>query len=315
MTERKVAAASCPASRPVALDVIVRTMADTSRATCLGRALDSIQQQVGVAARPIVVVNGQRADPDVVAMLRARAGIVLHFEAEASPRLARIAGRRLVTAPYFGYLDDDDELVPDVLRMSLEWLESHSDCGLVVTNGHLERHDGTLDPLTKLAALVHGGDVVEALLEDNWLVPGAFVARGAALTPALLGSEWGHMEWTHLAYVLSVAGICPHFIDVPGVVIHYTPGSMSRQAQHQEASLKLLQLIAGDARLGRRVRRMARDRIGRLHHGLCAMAAREDRFRLAWKHHLLSLRPPRPLRYLLYTRRLVAASWRRRRRS
>jgi len=57
--------AGCGPKLMLSLDVVVRTLADSQRSGALFRALDSIQSQCAVSARPIVVVNGDRYDPQV----------------------------------------------------------------------------------------------------------------------------------------------------------------------------------------------------------------------------------------------------------
>src|SRR5690348_13293408 len=66
------------------LDVVVRTLAQESRHRALLRALDSIQGQASFAARPIVVVNGDRYHPPLLEELRQRQGVLFHYLPEAS---------------------------------------------------------------------------------------------------------------------------------------------------------------------------------------------------------------------------------------
>ena len=108
-------AKTAPEPHP-SLDVIVRTLADAQRSGLLFRALDSIQSRSGVTARPIVVVNGQRFDAATLAALKSRPGILLHQEQQASAGLALVAGRKLVTAPFFSYLDDDELIAGSLKR-------------------------------------------------------------------------------------------------------------------------------------------------------------------------------------------------------
>lgn len=288
-----------------ALDVVVRTLADAQRSGLLFRALDSIQNQHGVEARPIVVVNGDRHDPDVLEKLERRRGILLHRVPQASARIARAEGRRLVTAEYFAYLDDDDELIPQSLREPLEWLEAHPDCDVLVCNGYFVRAGGERAELIHIADHLRIGNPALSLLEDSWLQPGAFVCRSRSIPPDMLAAEWSHMEWTHLAYAMCGAGQRLHFMDVPTALYYDTPGSMSKEMRQAEAALELMHAMRTDARMGREVRARA----DRKYHNILHMLAMKDweqgNARRAWRHHLASLRPPHTLRYLLFTRKLL----------
>jgi hypothetical protein len=116
------------------IDVIIRTTAERHRRAQLFRALDTIRNQAGVNATPIVVVNGDRFDADLVDELKAIDDIVFDYMAEGSLIGSRLRGRELVTAPFFTYLDDDDELVPDTLQYPAEWLATHTEHDAVIND-------------------------------------------------------------------------------------------------------------------------------------------------------------------------------------
>jgi hypothetical protein len=285
------------------LDVIVRTLADAPRAKLLLRALDSIQGPAGVPARPIVVVNGDRADPAVLAELARRPGILAHRLQQASAGLARAAGRRLVTAPYFAYLDDDDELIAGSLRAPLAWLAEHPDCDVLVNNGFFVSADGTRKESTHIAR--HVGDPVASLLTECWLSPGASLFRSAAIGIDVLDSNWSHQEWTHLAFELCARHARVHFMDVATVLYHDTPGSMSKDGQQLESELGLLRLVRRDTRFEPGVRAMAARKYLRTLHNQAISHWRQGRGVRAWQCHLGSMRPPNTLRYLLFSRKLL----------
>ncbi|TAM96049.1 MAG: glycosyltransferase family 2 protein [Rhodanobacteraceae bacterium] len=288
---------------PLSIDVIVRTLADAARSELLFRALDSIQGQTGVDARPIVVVNGQRFDPATLAALERRPGIVLHCEQQASAQLARAAGRRLVTAPYFAYLDDDDVLVAGSLREPLQWLEDHPDCDVMINNGYFAREGQPLVRFTDIPS--HVDHPALSLLDESWLQPGAFMCRTESIPPVMLGSEWSNLEWTHLAFELCAERKHLHFMDIPTVHYNDTPGSMSKEMRQHEVALDLLQLVCRDPRLDAEVRRGAYRKFLRSLHDLAWGYWQRGQYGRAWRAHLTSLRPPYTFRYLLFSRKLM----------
>lgn len=286
------------------VDVVVRTLADARRADGLFRALDSIQDQRGVAARPVVIVNGGQSDPATVAALQRRPGIVLGRVEQASLRLARAAGRDLVSAPFFAYLDDDDELVADSLQAPLAWLGDHADCDVVVSTGHFVGRDGALSGFTRIADHLTGKPAL-GLLEDGWLVPGAFVCRTQTIPADMLRGPWDNMEWTHLAFELCARRKRLHFMDVPTMRYHDTPGSLSKRVRHQEAQRELMAMVRRDPRLDAEVRRAAHRKYVRTLHDLSMKYWAHGQYRRAWRCHLGSLRPPYTFKYMLYSRKLL----------
>ena len=289
----------------LALDVVVRTLADAERSSLLWRALESIQDQNGISARPIVVVNGERYDNATLTALENRPGILLHCLRQASAGLARIEGCRLVTAPYFSFLDDDDELIADSLLEPLRWIENHPDCDVLINNGYFVKKDGSLAELIHIAEHISVNQPALSLMDDSWLQPGAFIFRTKSVPPDILSANWSHQEWTHLAFQLCSAHKRLHFMDVPTVFYYDTPGSLSKQMQQGEAALDLLQLIRHDVRMNAKIRRKANRKYRNTLHVLAMKAWEAGQVAKAWRYHLASLYPPGTLKYLLSSRKLL----------
>ena len=289
----------------LSLDVVVRTLADTHRSALLFRALDSIQNQSGVSTRPIVVVNGDRYDPDTLAELERRPGIVLHRLRQASTADAMAEGRRLVIADYFAYLDDDDVLIADSLLEPLRWLEDHPDDDILISNGYFVKDDGSLSEFIHIDEHIRIGKPALSLLDDGWLAPGTSVFRTKSIPQDMLDSGWGQMEWTYLAFEICAAKKRLHFMDVPTAMYYDTPGSMSKSLAHQEAALDLMRSIRSDSRMSREVRTKADKKYHNTLHLLAAKYCAGGDLGRAWRYHLASMRPPYTLDYLLFSRRLL----------
>lgn len=287
----------------LSIDVIVRTLGDAPRSGVLFRALDSIQGQKGITTRPIVVVNGDKFERTTITALQNRPGILLHQEQQASMKVARAAGRALVTAPFFAYLDDDDELIVDSLLEPMSWLDSHPDCDVLICNGYFVKAGGVCTESTNLAT--HVSDPATGLLKECWLSPGACVFRTASVPVDILSADWTNMEWTQLAFELCAARKRLHFMDVPTVRYYDTPGSTSKQIQHHEAEVRLLRLVQRDARLDPDVRLQANRKYLRVLHDLSMKYWRVGQFGRAWRCHLMSLQFPYTLKYLPFSRKLL----------
>lgn len=290
---------------PLLLDVVIRTQAEATRSKLLFRALDSIQDQRGVTARPIVVVNGNTFDAATVDELRRRRGIVLHQESIASIGIAGVAGRRLVTAPYFTYLDDDDELIPGSLLTPLQFISDHAECDVLISNGYLVRQDGTTTELNHIRDHIKLGNPALSLLQDSWLMQGAFICRTASVPLEMLGAEPNSMEWTQLAFELCARHKRLSFMDIPTTRYYDRAGSLSKQTRYRKGELDLLKRVGRDNRLGHDVRLAARRKYVRALHNLVSAYLNDRKYGSAWRCHVQSLRPPYTFRYLLFSRKLL----------
>ena len=289
----------------LALDVAVRTLADVQRSELLFRALDSIQDQSLISARPIVVVNGNRYDPHTLTKLERRPGIVLHRLQQASTGNALAEGRRLVTAAYFAYLDDDDVFLPDSLLEPLKWMAGHSDCDVLISNGYFVKSDGTLSEFIHISDHIRIDQPALSLLDDGWLAPGTSVFRTKSIPEDMLDSRWVQMEWTRLAFDICAAKKRIHFMKIPTALYYDTPGSMSKNAAHQEAALDLMRSIRSDPRMSREVRTKADKKYHNALHIAAARCGTKGDFRRAWRYQLASMRAPYTFKYFLFSCKLL----------
>ena len=290
-------------------DVIVPTQALPERRALLREALHSILAQQGVQARPLVIINGAEADPALRDALeqdpRCRVAVLPVADLPA----ALLAGRRLVEAPWFAELDDDDLLLPGALAARLEILTAHHDCDAVVTNGFW-REAGT-DLLHVLDAdLVHQ-DPLRAMLRANWLLPGSWLCRTATVGPELFEAMPSYRETTYLGIRFATA-YRMRFLDRPTVVYRSnTPRSVSGARAYLLGAAAALDRILtlelpADVRLALQ-RHLA---------ALTTKAAKqfwqagEGAFADAWRWHVRSLRGRGGWRYLPFTARVLRTWWR-----
>lgn len=292
-------------SMAISIDVVVRTQADAARSRLLFRALDSIQNQQRVLARPVVVVNGSKVDPAVWGMLQQRKGILLHRVPEGSAGIAMAAGRQLVTAPYFAYLDDDDEFIANALAKPASWLDSHPECDVLITNGYFVAKDGSESELTDISAILRTCNPSLSLIEHGWLLQGAFICRAATVPAKMFEAQWSNMEWTRLAFEICGQMKRVNFMNEPTMRYYDTPGSLSKQARHHEAELRLMGEVKSDARFDSETQRAAGHKYLRILHNLSATYLRQGQWRHAWSCHLKSLRWPYIFRYLAFSRKLL----------
>jgi hypothetical protein len=282
------------------IDVIVRTTCEGSRRKSLQRAVASVVSQRGVAARPVVVVVGPR--PEALPKLASRNGIRVHrIGAEASPGRALTIARGLIDAPFFAFLDDDDELLPDALAARVAILRAEPQVQVVVTTGYVARGNRRCLHIGDIAR--HQDDPLRGIVERCWLASCGGLFRTDAVPPALFDALPDLCEWTCVAYRLAVNSCEIRFVDRPTYVVHDSAGSLSKSDAFVEASLGVL-----DTMRSARLPAADRKRLAQKHRAALHEAAercrRAGKVSEAWRYHLRSMQPPGTLRYAAYTRKL-----------
>lgn len=278
------------------------TLADRGRRESLLRALDSLRAASVHPVRILVVVNGNRFDPEVVADLSAMPDVLVHQVERGSLPYAIEVGRSLVESPFFCFLDDDDEYLPGTIDRRLGMLDADPSLDLVVTNGY--RYDGALDsPALRVLDKVPG-DPLRALFDGNWLASCGGLFRSATVGPEIFRDINPYTEWAWIAFRLARAGKRVAVSEEPGFRIHETPGSASKSDAYRRAFLPMYGRML-ESGLPREVQRMVKARISDTLHDLSDMERRNGNAGAAWRLHLASLASVRGLRYLPYTCRLL----------
>jgi glycosyltransferase involved in cell wall biosynthesis len=288
--------------------VIIPSVASKERADYLLRAIDSALHQRGVRCTPIVIANGPSADPALVRDLMGRRDINFSFLNTGNQSLALGVGREMVDTPFFGELDDDDELTPHALRMRWEYMDANPTVDAVVTNA-ICRSDGS-DRLSIMSAEKVQNDPLRSFMRSNWLLPGSALFRTATITSDFFFGMPQYLEWTYLALLLCMKRRIG-FLQQP-TVIHYTdrPFSITNSRECVTGGTKaieaLLQLeIAPDVRAWLKTRR------GASYHAIADLHLRERQYGAAWTTHLKSLLLKRGWQYLPFTRHLIMEMLRR----
>lgn len=302
MTDTAESLLTTAAAPPPRIDVIIRTLAEARRADSLRRAIRSIRNQQGVTARPIVVVNGDRFDPVLVTELRAMPEIRL-VRIPGGLRDSMLEGRRLVDAPFFAFLDDDDVLLPGGLAARLAPLLADPTVDLSVGNGWEVGHGRRVMAIPDMPAV--RSDPLNALLSANWLHNCAGTFRAAAFPLSWLDDLIDEYEWTWIAFKSAGEGRRIAFVDA--MTFLYTadsPGSASKQERWMRWEDRLYGHLR-DLPLPAPVHAALRRRHGAALHALSDLFRRRGALGLAWRYHLCSLLKPGGVRYLAYSRRLL----------
>ena len=286
-----------------AISVIVPTTASAQRAETLRRALASLRAQEGARAIPIVVANGPRRDAAVMAYLRSARDLRLVEQDEPGAPKALATGRRAVDTAFFGVLDDDDEYTSDALAVRGGALARDSNVDVVVTNGF--RGPNGTERLLMPDIDTFQMDPLAALCETNWLGSCSALFRADRFGAELFAAMPAYLEWTYLAARIGLERRVvflakPTFRNYVG-----TEGSLSGSPEYTRGMPDALHRILS-LPLPPRLRRHYRNAYLAALHSASMLELSERNRGSAWLYHLRSLGGLRGLRYLSYTRHLLA---------
>ena len=282
--------------------VLIPTLASAERAPYLLRAIDSLRSQSPVRARIIVVVNGPRWDPALVATLDQMSDVHVARLPEPSMPGAMAAGRALVDTELFVELDDDDELMPGALVRRARRMAEADRPDAVVTNALIRRNGADTLNIPDMNAVARSP--LRSLLQRNWLVPGAAMFRTATVPVELFAAIPRYLEWTYLGLVLSQTRRLA-FLSEP-TVIHYSGHPFSVDQSREcllERPMAFETLLKLDLPVS--IKRLLRIRRSAAHHAAAEALCASGNRRAAWMTHLRSLAGPGGWRYVLYTRYLL----------
>lgn len=286
------------------ISVIIPTTASSARAACLRQAIASVQAQVGVEAEALVVVNGDRAEPALVESIERLPAVRVLRLPQANLPKALLHGRENVYAAFFSQLDDDDELLPDALRVRLGALEAGDSVDVVVTRGLCASSDHEAESVASLDYA--RSDPLMAILERNWLYPGSALYRSETIGPDYFRDVPSYLEWTYIGARLALERRVVFLDDVTFRYRTDNPDSVSRTAAYvlaQPEALKAMLALNLPAPAVRRVR----ENLAIAHHACSVLHLAQSRRLRALISHLKSLNSRSGLRYIAYTRHLLRA--------
>ncbi len=280
--------------------VIIPTLAHRPRE--LLRAIGSVNAQHSPAVA-LVVLNGQRFNPDLVAALEVRRDIRLLRTPVGSVSKARRLGLDRVDTPAFAFLDDDDELLPEATEVRLPALLDDS-ADMVATNGYRLR-SGERMPMFDMARCT--ADAARDLLVANWM-HSAGASYSTARVPAALFDDLGDlMEVTRFTLRISL-GLRVLRLDVPSFVVHEDADQRASQSRkYVDAIPDVLRAMQEETPRPDLRRMLARLRGDALH--ACSNVALDaGELRRAWQLHAASLTAPGGLKYITYSRHILRAA-------
>lgn len=294
-------------SEPPRVTIIIPTLASASRHNSLLRAIESARAASEEPILVLVVVNGCSWNADtMIAVERCVAGgrgKVVRVEAPSAPG-AVAYGRRLVETEFFGFLDDDDELMPRGLDLRVEVMQIDSACDLVVSNGTRRaggRDTTILSNLSKVEA-----NPLRELFVENWLPSCGALFRTATVESTYFDDYHDYAEWTWLAYRLALDKRRVRTLAAITFIVNDTVESLSKTVSYRASYLSLYERMM-KCNPPQEIRNMIQMKVAAaLHEISCECLDRGDAGG-AFRYHLRSLFSPYGLKYLGYSRHVALA--------
>jgi hypothetical protein len=288
--------------------IVIASVCDDVRAAQLKRACDSVRAAAGEHDYSILVVaNGARVSSNVLGWLGNEPRVrVVRLQSGSYP-LARRVGAELADSEFLGFLDDDDELLPNTLAPKLAHFREHPEVDVLVTDGL--RINGAKQSFILPPPAARSSDVVESVMGMGW---GAcsLTLRRQNVDLAVFDAEFRHMEWTLTALELAKRYRFG-FLDAPTYRYYEdTPGSLSKMAEHAliapELWGRLLKSYAGS-----RYYDSVRQHYGKVCHQVAWEYACQGKMVDAWRLHVESLQTPGGMAWLPFSAKLLFAPLRR----
>jgi glycosyltransferase involved in cell wall biosynthesis len=282
------------------VSTIIATMAAPERGALLRRAVASVRRASTAPVAIIVVVNGSRADPDVIDWLKDQPDVQLDIVAQPSLPNALLRGRELVRTPYFSTLDDDDEYLGNAIDLRLGVMQQ-TGADVVVTNGF--RRCAGVDELAYESLARVPRNPLEELFRTTWLHNGNALYRSDSVGVEFFANHHAYAEWTWLAYNLGLQKKRIAVSEAPTFIYHDTPGSLSKSSAYRAAYMSLYRKMLA-ANPPPAVVRHVKCRIQSAWHYESCLALDQGRHLEAWRYHLHSLAAG-GWRYFSFGRRLL----------
>lgn len=283
------------------VSVIIATTCETKRRHSLFKAVRSVLDQEGANVDVIAVVNGGRVDCECLQELRLTPGVKVIIESVGSYPKAIQIGRKNVVAPFFGFLDDDDEYLPNAVANRIGPLLSDSSLAFVASNGL--RRLGDVDHTVVKDADLANKQPLQSLARENWLASCGGLFRSSSIGPEFFDGKTAHLEWTFIAYKLALTKTSM-FVNIPTFIINDSAGSLSKSDAYSEAEADVLPKILS-LELPISVNRAVKEKLGRALHNIASRKSEKGEWFLAWRFHIASVLCRGGWKYLLYTRKLI----------
>lgn len=281
--------------------IVIATTAEAKRDDDIRQAISSIRSASSSPVVILVYVNGNRFSPPLCSWLKEEADVEYLYSEVGSFPLALYEAKKHVRTTYFGFLDDDDELLPGSIDKRLEVFEQEPNIDAVIGNG--VRNINGKEVVTQKNIEECRQDPLRSLLRNNgnWLASCAGLFKTSSFDNNFFADYAPYSEWTYAAYrIASLKKV--GFTEQKTYRINYTDNSLSAGLDYTQGQYncvcKVLKL-----KLPRDVKKALKSKAINFAHDVAHRALVEKQFWCALKFHLISLTSITGFRkYAMFTR-------------
>jgi hypothetical protein len=293
---------------PPKITIIIPTSCTAKRGESLRRAITSIQEAGTGVAGIMIAANGPHIAPELAAELSQRQDLqFVRFEEGSSPKTLSLAVP-LVNTDYFGFLDDDDELLPNSLHLRLAALQSQPDADIVLSNGYLCKRGEDTPYLQHLDQVLI--NPLATFFLENWLPSCGALFRRSGVDLNYFQNYHPYAEWSWLAFRLALDQKRFCVLDELTFRVYAdTPSSLSKSSEYRQSYISLFQKMLA-MNTPPAIQRAIQKRLSQAHHDVSNLLLAEGMIGDSFRHHLLSLRYPSGWHFLPYTRHILVAALR-----
>jgi glycosyltransferase involved in cell wall biosynthesis len=288
----------------IEVTVVIPTLCGTERSEQLLRAIASIKAQIDVSVAILVVINGNRFDHNLLTKVK-NYGVGILILEKAGISSARLLGRQNITSPYFMFLDDDDELYPYSTKELLQsFNSSNSDIGIVIADAYScqrQRNFGFVSTPEEIES-----NPLKALLKENWLIIQSALFKTESVPAFLFDIETTSNECTLLAFRLANHNIKVKVNTKPLAIIHDSPNSESKSEHFITKEPDVIKTII-KMDLPKDITSELKQKLSKSFHNNSTYYLNRGLIFKAIHAHINSLILPGGFKYLLYTRHLLTA--------
>tara|TARA_A200000159_G_scaffold155253_1_gene168863 strand:+ start:2881 stop:3645 length:765 start_codon:yes stop_codon:yes gene_type:complete len=235
-----------------------------------------------------------------------------YLKTPSAPNAVMYGVENCVHTKYFGFLDDDDYLLPNAISNRQVALEAQPLYDVAIgqalrsTQGNLSRHmsDKQIESC--------GRDPFEVIFRQkiNWMTSSAGLYRASSIGVSYFQENISYFEWTYLAAKMLTSGVNFLFLNEPDHIIlddnaddvSLSLSKTKKYAQYESAFMRAIKELP----LNKEQRKMVAAKEADHFHDLAEKMRKSGRGKEALVHHLRSLRSPQGfMRYVLSTRHFV----------
>lgn len=288
--------------------VVIASRCDDARSELLKRACESVRAMAGEYDYSIIVVaNGPHVSSSVLDWLATKADVrVIRLRSGSYP-LARRAGAELADSEFLGFLDDDDELMPNTLAPKIAHFRQHPEVDLLVTDGL--RVKGSTETRIFPPPEARSSDLVETMMRTGWGA-GAITLRMQNIDLSAFDAEFRHLEWTLTTLEMASRYQVGFLDELTYRYYEDMPNSLWKSAEASFAAPAVWRRLSKSF-AGTPHEATVRRRYGLVCHSASSDYAQQGRMPDAWRLHFESLKSPGGMVFLSYSARLLFTSMRR----